>query len=90
MGKPYFRLDVVLDRYNREDGKMSEKNYLIISAAVFALVAILHSVRLLNHWSMQVGTIGVPIWGSWLIISLGGFLSVWAFRLISQWRITHQ
>jgi hypothetical protein len=69
---------------------MSEKNYLIISAGVFVLVAILHFVRLLNHWSLQVGTVIVPFWGSWLGLALGVALSFWAFRLIARWSITHQ
>jgi len=45
---------------------MSEKNYLLISATVFALVALLHLVRLFTHWSVQIGTVTFPVWGSWL------------------------
>jgi hypothetical protein len=83
-------MSLVLDRYNKEDRKMTEKNYLIISATMFALVAIMHFVRLLNHWSLQIGTMTVPIWGSWLVLLIGVSLSVWAFRLISRWEMSHQ
>ncbi len=69
---------------------MTEKNYLIVSATMFALVALMHFVRLLNHWSFQIGTMTVPIWGSWLVLLIGFFLSVWAFRLISRWEMSHQ
>ena len=69
---------------------MSEKNYILISAIVFALVALLHLVRLFTHWSFQIGAVTVPLWGSWLGLLIGATLSIWAFRLLSQWKITHQ
>lgn len=80
----------VLNRYDREDLKMSEKNYLLISATIFTLVALLHFVRLFTHWSFQIGAVTVPLWGSWLGLLIGATLSIWAFRLLSQWKITHQ
>ncbi len=69
---------------------MSEKNYILISAIVFALVALLHLVRLFTHWSFQIGAMTVPLWGSWLGLLIGATLSIWAFRLLSQWKISHQ
>ena len=69
---------------------MSEKIYLLISATIFALVALLHFVRLFTHWSFQIGAVTVPLWGSWLGLLVGATLSIWAFRLISQWKISHQ
>ena len=69
---------------------MSEKNYILVSAIIFALVALLHLVRLFTHWSFQIGAVAVPFWGSWLGLLIGTALSIWAFRLLSQWKITHQ
>jgi hypothetical protein len=69
---------------------MTEKNYLIISATIFALVALLHFARLFTHWSFQIGMLTVPLWGSWLGLLIGAALSIWAFRLLSQWNISHQ
>ncbi|AFZ35485.1 hypothetical protein Sta7437_1929 [Stanieria cyanosphaera PCC 7437] len=69
---------------------MSEKNYILISATVFAIVALLHFVRLFNHWSFQIGAVAVPLWGSWLGLLIAATLSIWAFRLLSQWKISHQ
>ena len=69
---------------------MSEKNYLLISAIIFALAALLHFVRLFTHWSFQIGAITVPLWGSWLGLLIGATLSIWALSLLSQWKITHQ
>ena len=69
---------------------MSENSYLLISAIIFSLVALLHCVRLLTHWSLQIGAMTIPFWGSWLAVLVGATLSIWAFRLLSQWKITHQ
>ena len=69
---------------------MSEKNYLLISATIFTLVALLHFVRLFTHWSFQIGAVTVPLWGSWLGLLIGASLSIWALSLLSQWKITHQ
>lgn len=68
---------------------MSERNYLLISAVIFALIAVLHLVRVVTHWSVQIGTITFPFWGSWLALLVSIVLSVWAFRLMSEWRQSH-
>jgi hypothetical protein len=68
---------------------MSEKNYLLISATIFALFALLHVVRLVTHVSVQVGAVAFPLWGSWLVLIIGAALSLWAFRLMSQWKQSH-
>lgn len=68
---------------------MSERNYLLISAVVFALVALLHLIRLFTHWSIQIGTMMFPLWGSWVALVIGIVLSIWAFRLMSKWGQSH-
>ncbi|MGL6344545.1 MAG: hypothetical protein ACRC80_36020 [Waterburya sp.] len=86
------QISVVLDQRKQEDWKMkmSERNYIIISATIFTIVALLHLVRLFTHWSFQFGAVIVPLWGSWLALIIGTALSIWAFRLLSQWKISHQ
>jgi uncharacterized protein YqgC (DUF456 family) len=63
---------------------MSGKPYLLISAAIFTLVALLHLLRLFTHWSVQIGAVSVPLWGSWIGLIIGTALSLWAFRLMFQ------
>jgi hypothetical protein len=65
---------------------MNGKTYLLISAAIFALIALLHLMRLIGHWPIQIGTLSVPIWGSWLGFIIAAALSIWAFRLMAKWR----
>ncbi|WP_035985266.1 hypothetical protein [Leptolyngbya sp. KIOST-1] len=60
---------------------MRSKYYLLISAAIFALVALLHLARLLGQWTVQVGTVTLPFWGSWVGLAIAAALSLWALRL---------
>ncbi len=80
----------VLNRYDREDLKVSEKIYLLISATIFTIVALLHFVRLFTHWSFQIGAIIVPVWMSWFGLLVAATLSIWAFSLLREWKIAHQ
>jgi hypothetical protein len=64
-----------------EDTSMNERNYLLISAVIFGLMATTHLVRLFSPFSIVVGPWTVPIWGSLLGVAVGITLSVWAFRL---------
>lgn len=68
---------------------MSEKNYLLISAAVFGAIALLHGVRLLARWSVQIGATAFPLWGSAIAIVVAAAMSFWALRLMSQWQQSH-
>ena len=80
----------VLNRYDREDLKVSEKIYLLISATIFTLVALLHFFRLFTHWSFQIGAVTFPLWVSWFGLVFAATLSIWALSLLREWKITHQ
>ena len=60
---------------------MNERLYLLISGSVFAIVGFLHLLRILSQSSIQVGTLGIPLWLSGLAIIAASVLSIWAFRL---------
>ena len=58
--------------------------YLRISGGVFALIALLHVLRLILHWPAQIADWTVPIWVSWIAVLAAVALSIWAFRLVRQ------
>ena len=60
---------------------MTERLYLLISGSVFAIVGFLHLLRILSQSSIQVGTLGIPLWLSGVAIIAASVLSIWAFRL---------
>lgn len=60
--------------------------YILISGAVFGVVAFVHVLRLLLDWPVQVAAWMVPTWLSWIAIFAAGMLCAWAFRLAGQRR----
>ncbi|MBZ5587039.1 MAG: hypothetical protein LAO05_00570 [Acidobacteriia bacterium] len=60
---------------------MAKRLYLILSGAVFFLVAMLHLVRLVNHWPIVVGPRTVPFALSYVGLPVSAGLCVWAFWL---------
>ena len=46
-----------------------------IAAAIFAVMAIVHIIRLFTHFQVIVGTHSIPEWCSWVAIVVTAFLS---------------
>ena len=51
------------------------KPFTWIAAALFALAAIVHIVRLFTHFQIVVGTHVIPMWCSYVAIVVAAFLS---------------
>lgn len=62
------------------------KPYIITSSVIFALVALLHLVRLFEQWDVTIGGWKAPIWVSVVGLLVAGFLSVAGFRVFQQAR----
>ena len=58
---------------------MSNK-YVVVSGAVFGVVAVLQAVRALYQWPLHVGTLEIPVWASWIAVVVAGGLCAWAFQ----------
>jgi hypothetical protein len=58
---------------------MSNK-YVVVSGAVFGVVAVIQAVRALYQWPLHVGTLEIPVWASWIAMVAAGGLCAWAFR----------
>jgi hypothetical protein len=60
----------------------SRQRYLVISATVFAVVAVAHLVRAVQQWPIAIGPWNVPVDLSWLGAVAAGALSLWAILLL--------
>ena len=60
---------------------MTPRLYRLITAAVFAIVAILHAARIVFGWPAMIGGWAAPMWLSWAGFLGAGFLAWWGFRL---------
>ena len=56
------------------------KQYVLVSTLVFAIVAIVQLLRVLNQWDVQIGPYAVPLAFSWVAMVVAAALSVWGFR----------
>ena len=60
---------------------MTEKAFAAIAAVIFALVALLHLLRLVIGWSIVIDSWTVPMWVSWVGLAVAGGLSYYGARL---------
>jgi len=60
---------------------MSTKTYVTVCAVLFLVMAIVHLLRAVFGWEVQIGVLAIPLWVSWLAILVAGALSYFGFRL---------
>lgn len=58
--------------------------YVILSGAIFLLVAIIHCLRIINNWSIIVGTTTVPFWLSYIGLPVSTAYFAWACWLVAR------
>ncbi len=61
---------------------MALKLYLVLSGAIFLLVAVFHLLRLVNGWSIAVGPHAVPFVLSYVGLPASTAYCVWAAWLL--------
>lgn len=54
---------------------MNHSNYMKVSGVVFLAVALAHLYRVINGLSVSFGNYDIPMWGSYVAIVVGGYLS---------------
>src|SRR6266446_9939127 len=47
-------------------GRLNGKTYIIVTATLFLVVAIIHLLRIIFGWSVEIGGLSIPFWASWL------------------------
>ena len=57
------------------------RNYVLVSGAIFGLVAVLQVIRAFNQWPVHVGTTEIPVGASWIAAVVAGGLCAWAFTV---------
>jgi hypothetical protein len=60
------------------------KAYAGISALIFGLVAVIHFIRLVQGWHVQVGLTDVPMSVSWIGLVVSGALAIWGGILLRR------
>lgn len=60
------------------------KSYIVISAIIFALVAIGHIMRIAQGWQVQVGDMGIAMSVSWIALIASVILAAWGAVLLRR------
>jgi hypothetical protein len=58
--------------------------YLIVSGAIFFLVAVFHFFRILNHWPVMVGATPIPFILSYVGLPASSAYFIWACWLLAR------
>jgi len=60
---------------------MTEKTFSTVAAVIFAVVALLHLLRLVMGWAIVIDSWTAPMWVSWVGLVVAGGLSYYGARL---------
>lgn len=63
---------------------MNKKTYYYSVSVIFAIIAVLHAVRIYSGWDAQIGDMMIPLWISWAAVLIAGYLAVRGWTLASE------
>jgi uncharacterized membrane protein YozB (DUF420 family) len=55
---------------------MKQRAFLLATSSIFALIALLHALRLIYGWSVTIGEWTVPVWVSVIGFLIAGYLAL--------------
>jgi hypothetical protein len=59
---------------------MNQKTFSIVAGVIFAVVALVHLVRIYMDWPIVIGDWSVPMWVSWIALVVAGGLAYLGLR----------
>jgi hypothetical protein len=63
---------------------MDRKTFTLLAGVVFAIVALLHLLRIYMAWPVVIGDWAVPMWVSWIALVVAGGLSYFGLSLTQR------
>jgi hypothetical protein len=67
-----------------EDRAVDQRTFNVVASVIFALVALLHLLRIYMGWPIVIGSWAAPMWVSWIGLAAGGGLSYFGLSLASR------
>jgi hypothetical protein len=58
--------------------------YAAVTALIFAIVALLHIVRIVKRWPVMIGPNSVPMSVSWVGLVFAALIAIWGFMQLGQ------
>ncbi len=63
---------------------MNKKQFCLVAGAIFAVVAVVHLLRIALDWPVVIDGWAAPIWLSWLAVIGAAGLSAFGLRLAAR------
>ena len=63
---------------------MRNNNIVSVSSGVFLIVGVVHGLRLIYRWDVQIGNFSAPMWASVVALMIASCLSFQNFRLAKR------
>jgi len=60
---------------------MKQAAFVLVTSSIFALIALLHALRLIYGWNVTIGEWTVPVWVSAVGFLIAAYLAVQGFLL---------
>ena len=60
---------------------MQYRSFIVVSTLIFLIVAVAHLTRIVLAWPVQIGSLDVPMWISWIALVVTAALSAWGFGI---------
>jgi hypothetical protein len=60
---------------------MKQRAFVLVTSLIFALIALLHALRLIYGWNVTIGDWTVPVWVSAVGFLIAGYLAFEGFFL---------
>jgi len=58
---------------------LNQRTYMTVTATLFLVVALIHLLRIIFGWPVEIGGLSIPLWVSWLGVLLAGALAYFGF-----------
>lgn len=63
---------------------MRQKDYITTTWVIFAFIASVHLVRALLGWEVVISGIVIPVWVSYVVATLCGYLAFIGYKMIRK------
>ena len=60
---------------------MDQKTFSAVTGVIFAIVALVHLLRIYMGWAIVIGNWNAPMWLSWIGLIVPGCLSYFGLRI---------
>jgi len=63
---------------------MDPRTFSVTAGVIFALMALVHFVRIYLDWPIVISTLSIPIWVSWIGFVIAGGLAYFGLRAVRR------